>query len=322
MRVVLPVALMLLQVLVPLHLSAASVNLTEIISPPTFVTFTLHADPDGWGANQDLGFCDVVLQRFTHAGPETSLLTYQQPTMPGCSDVQSLNWVVARDRLTMWLNAVAINRSDSLGLNAFATDTISSPRLSGNGTDVTSSLDFGLRYAFSEHLSWIVQGLTQGADEGAQTMFLYSPSPDWYMRWIMSGWAFGEGTSSIMQRVVLGYQGHPGPQVSVMLGRQSLGSAELDTTTFALGTSFHDVSVQFNYMIATSTATLEEFSAVQTFHYSTLSLTYPINGSWTVGVTLGDASNFTIGLNAEDGNLSGNISLVPLSFELSYEAKF
>ncbi len=153
-------------------------------------------------------------------------------------------------------------------------------------------------------------------------MLLYSPSADWYMRAFMSGWSLGDGTSSTTQQVEVGYRGHAGPQVSVTLARQLIGLTEFDTTTFTLSTSLHDVSAQFNYTIATANVTTAEFSAVQTLHYANLSLTFPINGWWwTVSGMMGDASNVTVTFFRENSNLSGSVSLVPLGFSLSYEAK-
>lgn len=322
MRMILPVAFVLLQGLVPPNLSAASVNLSGIVSPPTYSTFRLRPDADGWLASPDPSACDYTIHRVTHEGTATSLLTYQQPAMPSCSDTRSFNWTVMRDRLMVWLNASATNASGGLGLNAFAPDAIGSPRSGVNdaAADVTRSLIFGLRYSVSDHLSWTVQGLAQGTEEGTQTILVFSPSPDWYVRWFQSGWSFGDGRSSTMQQVQLGYQGHPGPQASVTLARQSLGFTELDTTTFSLGASLHDVSVRLDYMVVTGTFTTDEFRATQTSHYPTLTLAFPTNGLWwTVSGMMGETRQFAIGFYTEDGNLSGNASLVPLSVSFSYE---
>ncbi len=324
MRVILTVGFMLLQVLFSLCFITVSAN-TEIVSPPTFPTFTLHGNADGWSTDRDLGACNLAMQRLTRAGSEVSWLTYQQPTTPACSAVQSLMWIVTRDRLAVWLNALAIGTPSSLGLDAFANDAMSSLRYGFNDsiTDVTSNLSYGLRYTLSEHLSWTVQGLTDGSQDGTQIMLLYSPFADWYMRWSVSGWSLGDGTSSAVQQVQLGYQGYLGPQVSVTLARQLIGLTEFDTTTFTLSTSLHDVSAQINYRVAAANVTFEDFSAAHTLGYLTLSLTFPISGWWwTVSGMMGDLSNVVVSFSREDGNLAGNLSLVPLGFGLSYETKF
>jgi hypothetical protein len=133
-------------------------------------------------------------------------------------------------------------------------------------------------------------------------MLQYSPSADWYMLAFMSGWSLADGTSSTTQRIEVGYQGHAGPRVSLALERQLLGIAEFDTTTFTLGTSLHDVSAQFNYTVATSCMVMGGLSVTQTLHSSTLGLTFPGNGR-------------------EDSSLSGDLSLIPLAFVLSYVAE-
>ncbi len=295
MRVVLPIALVLLQVLLPLHLSSASVNLTEIATPTAFPTFSLPADAGGWVS--DLTTCDLVMQRVTHAGAEVYSLTFQQPTWAQCSDNWSLNWTVVRDRLAVWLNA--------------------------SGSDAISNFASGLNVsgALSKDLSWTVQGLVSESQGGTQTMLQYSPSADWYVRGFVSGWSSGDGTSFTTQQVQVGYQGLAGPQVSVTLARQLFGIAEFDTTIFTLGTSFHDLSAQFSYK--TMTMTMSEFSAVQTLHYPALSLTFPINRWWwTVSGMMGDVSNVMVTFSREDSNLSGELSLAPLGFGLSYKTKF
>ena len=295
MRVILPIALVLLQVLLSPHLSSANVNLTEIATPTAFPTFPPPADAGGWFS--DLTTCDLVMQRVTHAGAEVYSLTFQQPTWSQCSDSWSLNWTLVRDRLAVWLNA--------------------------SGIDATSNFASGLNVsgALSKDLSWTVQGLVSGSQGGTQTMLQYSPSADWYMRGVVFGWSLGDGTSFTTQQVQVGYRGTDGPQVSVTLARQLIGIAEFDTTLFTLGTSFHDVSAQFGYK--TSTVTTAEFSAVQTLHYPTLSFTFPIKGWWwTVSGMMGDASNVMATFSREDSNLSGELSLAPLGFGLSYKTKF
>ncbi len=295
MRVVLPIAFVLLQVLLPPHLSSASVNPTEIAPPTAFPTFPLRADAGGWVS--DLTTCDLVMQRVTHAGAEVYSLTFQQPTWSQCSDGWSLNWTVVRDRLAVWLNA--------------------------SGTDATSNFASGLNVsgALSKDLSWTVQGLVSESQGGTQTMLQYSPSADWYVRGSVFGWSLGDGTSFTTQQVQVGYQGQAGPQVSVTLARQLIGIAEFDTTIFTLGTSFHDVSAQFDYR--TTTVTIAEFSTVQALHYPTLSFTFPIKGWWwTVSGMMGDASNVMVTFSREDSNLSGELSLAPLGFGLSYKTKF
>ncbi len=237
-------------------------------------------------------------------------LTFQQPTWSQCSDSWSLNWTGVRDRLAVWLDAsgTAAPSSFASGLNVSAPDT-------------TSSFAYGLRYAPSKDLSWTVQRLDSGSQGGTQTMLQYSLSADWYLRGFVSGWSLGDGTSFTMQQVQVGYQGHAGPQVSVTLARQLFGIVEFDTTTFALGTSFHGVSAQFDYK--TTTVTMAEFSAVQTLHYPTLSFTFPLKGWWwTVSGVMGDASNVMVTFSREDNNLSGQLSLAPLGFGLSYKTKF
>jgi hypothetical protein len=215
-----------------------------------------------------------------------------------------------RERLAAWLIASGADTASNFasGRNVSATDG-------------TSSLTYGLRYALSKDLSWTVQGLASESQGGTQTMLQYSPSADWSIRGFVSGWSSSDGTSSTTQQVQVSYQGHAGPQVSVTLARQLFGIAEFDTTIFTLSTSFHDVSAQFDY--PTTTMTMAEFSAVQTLQYPALSFTFPINGWWwTVRGTMGNTSNVMVTFSRENGNLSGELSLAPLGFGLSYETKF
>ena len=312
MRVGLPVVLVLCQVLVVPQLGSASVNPTGIASPPTFPTITLPADADAWVSNHDLTTCDLMMQRVTHVGSEVYSLAFQQPAAPQCSDTSSLTWAGVHDRLALWLNASGTDATSSLvpGVNASA-------------TDATSNLAFGLRYALSESLSWTVQGLVSGSEGGTQTMLQYSPSADWYMRALMSASSSGDATSSTLQQVEVGYQGHAGPQVSVTLARQLFGIGEFDTTAFTFGTPLHDVYAQFNYRVATANVIMEEFSVARTLHYPTLSLAFPINGWWwTVSGMMGDASNVMVSFSREDGNLSADLSLIPLGFWLSFSGGF
>lgn len=224
----------------------------------------------------------------------------------------SANWTAVSDRLAVWLNASGTDAISNIasGLNVSA-------------TDATSSLAYGLRYPLSKDLSWTVQGFVSGSQGGTQTMlqYSYSPSADWYMRGFVSGLSSGDGTSSTTQQVQVGYQGHAGPQVSVTVARQLFGIAVFDSTIFMVGASLHDVSAQFDYK--TTTVTFAEFSTVQTLHYPTFSVTFPIKGWWwTVSGMMGDASNVMVTFSREDSNLSGKLSLAPLGFGLSYETKF
>jgi hypothetical protein len=229
----------------------------------------------------------------------------------------------------VWLNAAGTDPLGSLGLggspSAFTPNAAGNVAYSLNSSaaDATSSLGYGFRYAVSDHLSWTIQGLSSGSVQSTQTMLQYSPSAEWFIQYLVSGSSLGDGTSFGMQQVEVDYRARAGLHAAMSLTRQSLGSAEFDTTTFTMGTSLHDVSAQVGYTVATSTATADAFSAVQTLGYTTLSLTFPVSTWWwTVTGTMGNAGNASVAFSSEDGNLVVSVPIVPFGgFFLSYESR-
>ncbi len=300
------------QVFVPSQLSTGSGNLARITSPLTFPNFNPPGDADGWGAIHDLTACAPMMERVTHVGSEVYSLTFQQPTLPQCSDTSSLTLAAVRDRLAVRLKASA---AGAIG------DLVSG--MNDSATGATSSLDFTLEYAPSDSFSWTIQGLMNGSEVSTKTMLLLSLPADWYMRWSLSGSSLGDGTSSMTQQMEVGYQGHAGPHVSLSLGRQLSGIADYNATTFTLSTSLRDVSAQLDYSVMTTITTAEEAWAVQTSRYTTLKFAFPMLGwLWTVSGKMADANNVIVGLSMGNDNLSMDLSLAPLDFRLSYEAKF